>query len=659
MSPINQPRDRGPIRPRALLSAPRGATIEHGGDNASAETQADDPLLRPSVTREDQAATIPDTAGLDDHRTVAMVAPEDHAAAISDGVTLDLEPALAEERPTVVDPLSAVANDSLGYGVIAGELEETVVDRADDSRAARQYTIAGYEILGELGRGAMGIVYKARQRGLKRIVALKMIIAGSHSGTAELARFRSEAVAVAELQHPGIVQLYEVGEDRGHPFFSLEFVDGPNLAKKVSGVPQPPRESARLTRALAEAIELAHSRGIIHRDLKPANVLLTTRGEPKISDFGLVKRLEDDAGNTQSGSILGTPSYMAPEQAEGRINEDVMAMLLKEMVPMAERIEGQGVTSFAVAASHQSLGDLLRRFARGEEARRQYRQGADLLERIIAEQPDNDQARGNLGVIFLLLGETALDLDGDARLAHDEFHHSWSIQDEIALHPRSNSYTAVDNHRILSGIELKLGMAELALGHPAEAVEWCKKAVGDRIAWSDAQPQNVSARSYLSESELWLGIALSHHGVWPPAHDHFEQAIQICEALSRQFPNDSTFHSDLAEVFGNYADALVRFGKLDDAEKAYNRSLREALLALARSPDDAGRRQIAADAHDRLGSCLARRGQNTAADEHLKATLAVRAELAELEPGNLPRQAAHAPGACANAQAQRGPAQSR
>ena len=195
------------------------------------------------------------------------------------------------------------------------------LDEKNDESLPRVDQIAGYKILRVLGQGGMGIVYKARQRGLKRIVALKMISAAGHHAAADLARFRSEAVAVADLQHPNIVQIYEVGEDEGRPYFSLEYVSGGSLAKKIAGTPSPPREAAQLVKALADGMEYAHQRGIIHRDLKPANVLLTESGEPKVSDFGLVKRLEDDAGQTQSGSILGTPSYMAPEQAEGRIKE--------------------------------------------------------------------------------------------------------------------------------------------------------------------------------------------------------------------------------------------------------------------------------------------------------------------------------------------------
>ncbi len=180
-------------------------------------------------------------------------------------------------------------------------------------------SVAGYEILGVLGRGAMGVVYKATQPGLKRLVALKMILAGDHASEKELARFRTEAEAVAHLHHPNIVQIYHVGEDNGLPFFSLEFVEGDSLARHIDGTPQPPREAAKIVQTLATAMEAAHQRGIIHRDLKPANVLVAADGTPKITDFGLAKQLEDDSSQTRSGTVLGTPSYMAPEQAEGRM----------------------------------------------------------------------------------------------------------------------------------------------------------------------------------------------------------------------------------------------------------------------------------------------------------------------------------------------------
>jgi len=177
--------------------------------------------------------------------------------------------------------------------------------------------VPGYEILDKLGEGGMGVVYKARQVKLDRIVALKMILSGEHARAAELARFRTEAEAIARLQHPNIVQIHEVGEQDGKPFFSLEFCAGGSLERKLNGTPLPPREAAQLVETLAGAMQAAHERGVIHRDLKPANVLLSADGTPKITDFGLAKKL-DDVGQTASGAVMGTPSYMAPEQAGGQ-----------------------------------------------------------------------------------------------------------------------------------------------------------------------------------------------------------------------------------------------------------------------------------------------------------------------------------------------------
>src|SRR5947207_428657 len=181
--------------------------------------------------------------------------------------------------------------------------------------------IAGYEILEELGRGGMGVVYKARQVKADRVVALKMVLSGGYASQNDLARFERETHAIARLQHPHIVQVYEVGEHEGRPFFSLEFCPGGSLERKLDGTPLPPTEAASLAERLARAMAAAHGKGVIHRDLKPANVLLTEDGSPKITDFGLAKKLDDDSAQTRSGAIMGTPSYMAPEQAGGKVKE--------------------------------------------------------------------------------------------------------------------------------------------------------------------------------------------------------------------------------------------------------------------------------------------------------------------------------------------------
>jgi serine/threonine-protein kinase len=178
--------------------------------------------------------------------------------------------------------------------------------------------IPGYELQTVLGYGGMGVVYKARHLRLNRIVALKMLRAGAHAAPHELARFRREAEAVAGLRHPNIVQVYDVGDHEARPYFTMEFIEGGSLRQKLASTPQPARESAALAATLSQAVEAAHQGGIVHRDLKPANILLTADGTAKIADFGLARHFDTDAAVTSSGARLGTPSYMAPEQAIGK-----------------------------------------------------------------------------------------------------------------------------------------------------------------------------------------------------------------------------------------------------------------------------------------------------------------------------------------------------
>jgi WD40 repeat protein len=180
--------------------------------------------------------------------------------------------------------------------------------------------IPGHEILGELGRGGMGVVYKARHLGLKRLVAVKMILAGEFAAPAQRQRFLHESQAVARFQHPNIVQVHDSGEAASRPYFSLEYVGGGSLDRKLGGTPQPPRQAAALVETLARAMQYAHEHGIVHRDLKPANVLLTEDDTPKVTDFGLAKRLGAE-GLSADGDVMGTPSYMAPEQASGKARE--------------------------------------------------------------------------------------------------------------------------------------------------------------------------------------------------------------------------------------------------------------------------------------------------------------------------------------------------
>jgi serine/threonine-protein kinase len=799
--------------------------------------------------------------------------------------TLVHEPGRApEDVPTRIiaeagDAAPVDGTDSLTFQVAPRADSDSFPDDTESEPPPRLAHVAGYKILSVLGQGGMGVVYKARQRGLKRIVALKMISPVGHHGPTDLARFRSEAVAVADLQHPNIVQLYEVGEDNGHPFFSLEYVRGGSLARKISGTPQPPREAAELVRALADGMEYAHQRGIIHRDLKPANVLLTESGQPKVSDFGLVKRLEDDSGQTQSGSILGSASYMAPEQAEGknkeigprcdiyalggilyelltgrppfraasvldtleqvrkqdpippsqfqtkvprdleticlkclqkepakryatagemgedlrrflsgeailarpvsrvewlwrwcrrnprvavlsgvvailvmgwtatstllyrlartnertaranaerasqnaalaernarearskaeealanaetarrnaerasasealarnqqrgaqgiaqdaighmihlgeqvmrrlrakhdpaqteaewvRLRGDLLSMLQKEIVPLAERIEGQSVSPFAFATFHQRLGDLLRKLGEPEDARRSYQQAYDRIAKVAHDQPNNDKARANLGVMLMLLGDLALDQGGDAARARDEFGRAWKLQEEVSLHPRSGNYTKADNHRILSGIALKQGIAELYLGLPGLARERFEQALEHRQAWTEVEPANVSAESFLSEAETWLGVAFSHSGDWENARRHLDAALEICETLADRYPQHLSFKGDLASVHGEEGAALGRTGRDEEAEKALNESLSYSHEVLARDPENTAQRLVTAQDSEGLASLAQKRGKHNDAVRLWRVGLEIRSDLAQLETHNVPAQAA-------------------
>jgi tetratricopeptide (TPR) repeat protein/tRNA A-37 threonylcarbamoyl transferase component Bud32 len=177
--------------------------------------------------------------------------------------------------------------------------------------------VPGYEVLAEVGRGGMGVVYKARQTELRRLVALKMILSGPRAGSTARTRFRTEAEAVGRLNHPNIVQIYEVGDYAGQPFLSLEYVGGGSLEDKTKAAPPTETQAAALVETIARAVAHAHRNGILHRDLKPGNVLLTDEGVPKVADFGLAKLLDAAPGPTPTEALIGTPSYMSPEQAAG------------------------------------------------------------------------------------------------------------------------------------------------------------------------------------------------------------------------------------------------------------------------------------------------------------------------------------------------------
>lgn len=219
-------------------------------------------------------------------------------------------PALAEEIRGLW-ATAQMADHLSDLGATALELD---AERLPDSAAAPR-TWGPFEIQEELGRGGMGVVYRARQVSLGRTVALKLILRGEFASPQEEARFRQEAQAAAHIEHPNIVPIYESGQIEGRPYFSMKYIAGTTLAQRLAKGPMPPREAATLLLAVCRAIAEAHRQGVLHRDLKPANILLDVEGQPHVTDFGLAKHAEARGSFTNSGLMMGTPSYMAPEQA--------------------------------------------------------------------------------------------------------------------------------------------------------------------------------------------------------------------------------------------------------------------------------------------------------------------------------------------------------
>jgi tetratricopeptide (TPR) repeat protein/tRNA A-37 threonylcarbamoyl transferase component Bud32 len=488
--------------------------------------------------------------------------------------------------------------------------------------------VAGYEVLDVLGRGGMGIVYKARQKSLNRVVALKMLLNAGHARPDQIARFQIEAEAVARLQHPNIVQVFEVGEHAGCPFFSLEFVDGQSLSAKINSTPQPPREAARLVQQVAQAMEAAHRRGIVHRDLKPANILVAADGTPKVTDFGLAKRFEEDAGDgpTREGAVLGTPSYMAPEQAAGKTREvgpatDVYALGAVLYDLLTGRPPFKGTTMLDTLQQVQTaepvpplrlqnkvprdLDTICLKCLEKDPPRRYGSAGelADDLERFLKGEPIKARptppweraakwARRRPALAALLatgvLGAAAvltlsfLWLDASRRAAEDREQQQRAFADlEARKADKERELRQRAEERFLQAREAvdvmlsQVGQEQLAHEPRMEKIrrELLEKAMAFYERFLQAKGDDPSLRSEAGRAHLRVADIRVMLGQHAEAEGAYHRGLKYLEALKQEYPDRAAYRRDLAAGYNNLANLLKDTGRPREAGGLYDQAL--------------------------------------------------------------------------------------
>jgi tetratricopeptide (TPR) repeat protein len=481
---------------------------------------------------------------------------------------------------------------------------------------------AGYEVVGTLGRGGMGVVYRARQLALNRAVALKVIRSGSFASETEVVRFRNEAEAVAQLDHPHIVPIYEVGSHRGYHFFSMKLIAGAGLDRRITAGAVEPRTAARLVAVMAEAIHHAHQRGILHRDLKPANILLDEHDAPHVTDFGLARRIDGDPGLTHSSALIGTPSYMAPEQASSA----------RGSVCTATDVYGLGTILYALLTSRAPFAgttlvetlDMVRTVSPEPPSRLKPGVPRDLeviclkcLEKVPAHRYPSAQALAE-DLMRWHRGEPILARPVNPAVRAGMWcrrNPTLATVAALLLLALAGGFAGVtwkwreaDHERAKAEAINELLTRLLAQSSP-ELDPWGKnltvRELLDRAAahlggWIDGQPElEARVRETIGGSYLALGVVGA-------AEEHLREAVRLDTQLL------GPRHRDTIRATNRFATALAQAGRAPEAEALLRRNLEDGRRSLG--PDD----PITLEAGERLGSLLEHLGQLEEAEAVLR-----------------------------------------
>jgi serine/threonine-protein kinase len=517
---------------------------------------------------------------------------------------------------------------------VDGDLDSLVA--GDGAASLGQF--GDYELLAQLGRGGMGVVYRARQRSLNRLVALKMILAGQHAGPTELRRFRNEAEAIAALSHPHIVPVYEVGECAGQPYFTMKLIAGGSLAARQADFTDRPRDAARLVSTIARAVHYAHEHGVLHRDLKPSNVLLDADGLPHVSDFGLAKRVDRSETNTcpteltATGALLGTPGYMAPEQASGH----------RLAMTTATDVYGLGTILYALLTGRAPF------------------QGDDLfhiLDRVRTEPPtrpgrDNPRLERDLELICLkaLEKEPARRYASAAAFADelDRFLHGHPLSLTRPVSRAERAWRWYRRHRLpatLAGL-LSLAILGVAIVAPIVALSLRASAHRERLARDRAENERDRAETNFRTARdavdqftaLGESPQLRARGLEKLRATLLGRAAKFYERFTREASDNPALEAERARSYLRVGRISRELGSNKDALTAQERA-REVFARLVRDPgNSADYEDGLAQALEDAGQTYQLLGQPAQARSALEQGLPIRQRLAREHPASVAYQ---------------------